>query len=69
MSILDRIRQWWRAEISITQPLGRDATIIVADVNDGDYRIDIDGRVIEYRTKWWDTRRSIARKLRRRIRR
>jgi len=61
--MIERLRDWWHARLNIT---GGTATV-EAVVRPGSYEIWIGGTCYSYKPRWWDTRRSIARKLNRLI--
>lgn len=67
--LLASLRMWWRAETVVEGTEGCVSTVCVVSVQPGTYAIDINGSRVEYRTKWYDTKRSVARKLGRMVRR
>lgn len=67
MSLLDRIRRWWRAEWSV-EFFGPNIGTVTAKTTGALYEVFVDGVGISYTARWWDTRRSIARQLRKKMR-
>ena len=56
------LRRWWGAEFTVDLPLG---AIVTVDCHErgGAYCVEVAGVRHEYVARWYDTRRSIARKL------
>jgi len=59
---------WLRKQpgtFTLTAPPG--VTIVVSSADEGTYEVCMGGRTYSYTARWWDTPRSIARKLQRLI--
>lgn len=67
MSLPDRIRRWWRAEVDVAAGPGCEMTVHTA-VHGAEYDVWINGERHTVHARWWDTRRSIARKMRKKLR-
>ena len=66
--MFDWLRKWWRARSTVTivmPPDGQVHTVNVSMSHRGDYTVSVDDTDHIVRARWWDTRASIARKLRR----
>lgn len=61
--MFDRIKRWWRAEVDIGAGPGTEVTVCAAS-NGTEYDVWVNGKRHTVRARWWDTKRSIARKLR-----
>jgi hypothetical protein len=65
------LRRWWhsRAEVRISFPPGYPPVVVTVDVvqDGGLYTVMIGSTTITIRARWWDTRASMARKLRQAI--
>jgi hypothetical protein len=62
-----RIKAWWRSRstVVVTFPEGCGQWIVAIDASpEGVLRVSIGDRVVEVRSRWWDTRASLARKVR-----
>jgi hypothetical protein len=71
MRIVIRYRAWQRRRSSVvlTFPAQQVQTVAVASAEPGLYTLAIGERTISVRSYWWDTPASVARKMRRAVRR
>lgn len=65
------VRRWWRERSYVTIEMGptQPMTVVVARAEPGLYSLEIGGRVVSVRSRPWDTSASVARKMRRALRR
>jgi hypothetical protein len=65
------LRRWWRqrSEVTLTFPPDHPITAVIASAAPGTYSLSIGDRTYVVRARWWDTPASIARKMRRALRR
>ena len=67
---LSSIRRWWlgRTTVTVTFPPGYGQIMVSATASDsGTFRLAIGRRVVTVRKRWWDTRASVVRKVRRAV--